>query len=58
MKEKFGSNLAIRILRTDSEEAKSYNFKSSTNVLFDDELLPLDIAGDSAKLEQYLAAKL
>ncbi len=58
IKDKFGSNLEIKILTSDSEEAKSYNFRSSTNVLLNDELIPLDIAIDRTKLEQFLSEKL
>ncbi|MBU0946894.1 MAG: hypothetical protein KJ804_05780 [Proteobacteria bacterium] len=58
MKDKYDSNLEIKILTTDSEEAKSYNFRSSTNVLFNDELIPLDIATDREKLDLFLSENL
>jgi hypothetical protein len=58
MKDKYGSNLDVNILTTDSEEAKSYNFRSSTNVLFNDELIPLDIATDRKRLDLFLSKNL
>ncbi|MBC8317102.1 MAG: hypothetical protein H8E41_04295 [Desulfobulbaceae bacterium] len=55
MKDKYGSNLEIKIFTTDSEEAKGYNFRSSTNVLFNDELIPIDVATDRNKLDLFLS---
>jgi hypothetical protein len=55
MKDKYGENLEIAIFTTDSEEAKSYNFRSSTNVLFNDELIPLDVATDRNRLDLFLS---
>lgn len=46
MKKKYGKKLKLKIYTTDSKEAKSNNFKSSTNVLFQKELLPIEIAAD------------
>jgi len=58
MKEKYGSSLELNIYTTDSEEAKEYNFKSSTNVLFEKELVPVDIAIDKQKMDAFLSRKL
>jgi hypothetical protein len=58
MKEKFGAELEIRIFTMDSEEAKAYSFKSSTNVLFQDEWVPLDVALDRNKMEDFLYQRL
>ena len=55
MKDRYGANLEIKIFTTDSEEAKRHNFRSSTNVLLNDELLPLDVAIDRNKLALFLA---
>ncbi len=55
MKDKYGADLEIKIFTTDSEEAKHHNFKSSTNVLLNGELLPLDVATDRNKLARFLA---
>jgi len=58
MKEKFGDILDVKIFRTDSEEAGPYNFMSSTNVLFEQELVPVDIATDQNKMDAFLSSKL
>jgi hypothetical protein len=58
MKKKFGKKLELKIHTTDSEEAKPYNFKSSTNVLFQREPVPIDIATDSKKMDAFLSRKL
>jgi hypothetical protein len=57
MKAKFGEKLEVRILTTDSEEAKGYVFKSSTNVLFDNDWIPLEVATDKSKMETFLSSK-
>lgn len=46
MKKKYGDRLELKIYTTDSKEAEPYNFRSSTNVLFDKEYVPVDIATD------------
>jgi hypothetical protein len=38
--------------------AKEYTFKSSTNVLFADEWVPLDVATDREKMESFPPDKL
>jgi hypothetical protein len=58
MKEKYGSSLELSIYTTVSEQAKEYNFKSSTNVLFEKELVPVDIAIDKQKMDAFLSRKL
>jgi hypothetical protein len=58
MKEKYGDQLEIRISTTDSEEAKQYQFKSSTNVVFENEMVPIDIATDKVKMDLFLTEKL
>ena len=58
MQEKFADSLNVHIHTTDSEEAKGYTFKSSTNVLLDDEWVPTDVAIDNDKMENYLSQKL
>ncbi len=58
MQEKFSDKLNVRIHTMDSEEAKGYTFKSSTNILFANEWVPLDVALDQEKMEQFLSQKL
>ena len=58
MKKKYGKKLKLKIYTTDSDEAKPYNFKSSTNVLFQKEAVPIDIASDSKEMETFLSQKL
>jgi hypothetical protein len=57
MKKKYGDKLELKTYTTDSEEAKP-NFNSSTNVLFQKELVPIEIAPDSKKMDAFLTQKL
>jgi len=58
MKKKYGDRLELKIYTTDSKEAEPYNFRSSTNVLFDKEYVPVDIATDKNKMVAFLSSKL
>jgi hypothetical protein len=58
MKKKYGDRLKLKIYTTDSKEAKSYHFRSSTNVLFEKELVPVDIATDKGRMDAFLSTKL
>jgi len=58
MKKKYGNRLEVRIYTTDSKEAEPYHFKSSTNVLFEKALVPIDIAIDKNKMDNFLSPKL
>jgi len=60
MKEKFGGKLNVKILTLDSKEAKPYaqNFKGSTNVFLNNEWVPLGIAIDKSKMEDFLSQNL
>lgn len=58
MKHLFGEKLRLNIYTTDSEEAGKYNFKSSTNVLFEGDLIPLETALDNEKMKDFLSGKL
>ncbi|PIE68004.1 MAG: hypothetical protein CSA23_00990 [Deltaproteobacteria bacterium] len=60
MKEKFSAKLDVKTFTLDSEEAKPYalQFKSSTNVRFNDEWVPLDVATDKSKMEDFLSQRL
>lgn len=58
MKKKYGKKLDLKIYTTDSKEARPYNFKSSTNVLFQKEPVPVDIATDRKKMDAFLSQKL
>lgn len=55
MKERYEDDLEVEIFTTDSPEALPYGFKSSTNMLFNGELLALDIAVDKKKMEEFLS---
>ena len=58
MKEKFGDRLTVKIYTNDSEEAKGYTFKGSTNVFFDNNLLPRNIITKKEKMEEFLLEQL
>jgi len=58
MKSKYGEKLELKIYTTDSEEARQYLFRGSTNVLFEKGLVPLDVAMDKDKMDAYLSGKL
>ncbi len=58
MKNRFGEKITLNIYTTDSSEALQYKFKSSTNVLFEGDLVPLDTALDIKKMEIFLLGKL
>lgn len=58
MKEKYGDSLQLKVYTTDSKEAVPYRFKSSTNVLLEKELVPLDIALDRDKMDVFLSSRL
>ena len=58
MKIKFDGALNVHIHTLDSEAAKGYTFKSSTNVLFAEEWVPLDVATDKEKMASFLEDKL
>jgi len=58
MKKKYGDSLSLRIYTTDSKEAEAYVLKSSTNILFEKELMPLDVATDRHKMDLFLSSKL
>jgi len=54
MKNIFGDKITLAIHTTDSEEAKEFDFRSSTNVLVNRELVPLDISTDKNKMKDFL----
>ncbi len=58
MKEKYADRLDLRIYTIDSKEAEPYQFKSSTNVIFEKEYVPVDIATDRSKMDAFLFSKL
>ncbi len=58
MKDLFGEKLVLKIFTTDSPEALRYRFRSATNVLFEDELISLEVALDSEKMKDFLAKKI
>lgn len=60
MKEKFDGRLDVEIHTLDSEAAKPYalEFRGSTNVLFDKGWVPLTVALDKIKMEEFLSQHL
>jgi len=58
MKNLFGEKIELNTYTTASPEAMKYNFKSSTNVLFEGELIPLDVSLDKGKMKDFLSEKL
>jgi hypothetical protein len=60
MKARFADELDGKIYTMDTEEAKEYAliFKGSTNVLFEDDWVPLGVALDNTKMEIFLSEKL
>ncbi len=58
MKEIYGGKLEMKMFTMDAEEAKGYHFKGSTNVLFDNEQIPIDIATDVVKMDAFLSQRL
>lgn len=58
MKNIFGEKVNLEIYTTDSKEALKYSFRSSTNVLFDGDLVPLEIALDQQKMKDFLSEKI
>ncbi len=60
MQAKFGNRLDVKIYTLDSPEAQPYalEFKGSTNVLFNKEWVPLNVAIDKGRMEAYLSCSL
>jgi hypothetical protein len=58
MKEKYVDQLEVEIFTTDSPQALAHNFRSSTNMLFNGELISVDIAVDKTKMEDFLSKNL
>jgi hypothetical protein len=60
MQVNFGDQLDVKIYTLDSPEARPYalEFKGSTNVLFNKERVPLNIAIDKGQMETYLSRNL
>lgn len=58
MKKLFGEKLNMNFYTTDSEQAAKYNFKSSTNVLLNEEPVPLEVATDKSRMKDFLSKKL
>ncbi|GAB6888898.1 hypothetical protein JCM13304A_23980 [Desulfothermus okinawensis JCM 13304] len=58
MKDIFKDKLDLKIYTMDSEEAKKYNFKSSTNMVLDGERLHIKTALDSEKVKNLIQEKL
>jgi len=58
MKDMFGEKINLSIYTTDSEESRKYNIRSSTNVLFEGEMIPLETALDKNRMKGFLSEKL
>lgn len=54
MKKKYGNKLDLKIDTTDSAEAMLYNFKSSTNIFFEKESVPIETATDSKRMDVFI----
>lgn len=54
MKEKFGAELELNILKNDSEEARDYTLLASTSVFVNDKFVPLSVALDKEAISNYL----
>ena len=50
--------MELHIYTADSKEAEPYQFRSSTNVLLDNEFIAVDIATDRDKMDAFLSSKL
>lgn len=57
LKKRHGDGIVLRIETNDSEEARAYGFKSGTNVLLDEEHVPLDVAIDPDKLNELVSGR-
>ena len=58
MKKQFGDKLDLKIFKSDSEEAKPFNFRSATNVVVNKEVIPIDVATEEKSMEEFLKAKI
>jgi hypothetical protein len=58
MKKKYGDRIELKIYTTDSKEAEPYHFRSSTNVLFEKEFVPVDVATNMDRMDAFLSLKL
>ncbi len=58
MKEKYADRLDLKIYTIDSKEAEPYHFRGSTNVIFEKEFVPGDIATDRSRMDAFLFSKL
>ncbi|KFO66470.1 hypothetical protein ER57_17310 [Smithella sp. SCADC] len=58
MKKKYGDRIELKIYTTDSKEAEPYHFRSSTNVLFEKEFVPVDVATNRDRMDAFLSLKL
>ena len=58
MKDLFKNKLDLKIYTLDSEEAKKYNFKTSTNMLLDGERLHIKTALNKEELTRIIKKKL
>jgi hypothetical protein len=54
MKEKFGAELELNILKNDSEKARDYTLLASTSVFVNDKFVPLSVALDKEAISNYL----
>lgn len=58
MKELFGDKVEVGIFTIDSPEALQYNFRSSTNALFDGEMVSPEIALNKEKMKGFLEKRI
>lgn len=58
MKEKYGDKIDLKIYLSHSEEAQKYKLKSAASALVDEELIPLDVATDKDRMNNFLSEKM
>ncbi|QTA93963.1 Uncharacterized protein dnm_100730 [Desulfonema magnum] len=58
MKEDFKDSVDLHIYKNDSEEAKDFEIRSSTNVFVNEESVPLEAALSNDKMKAYLQEKI
>lgn len=58
MQELFADRLEVEILSVESVEARKYNFKAATNVLFNGQKVPLKVAMNREAMVNFLEQSL
>jgi len=58
MKKNFEDSIDLNIYKNDSQEAKDFKIKGSTNVFVNGEGVPLDVALSNDKMNAYLKERM